>query len=57
MTNVIAESMYAACASSGNEYLMMDLIVDYRKNENSITVSDQKVVNRGRRVMRRSIVE
>ena len=27
--NVIAESMYAACDDSGNEYLMMDLIVEY----------------------------
>ena len=31
MANVIAKSMYSECNDSGNEYLMMDLIVDYHK--------------------------
>ena len=27
--NVIAESMYAKCNSKGNEYLLIDVLVDY----------------------------
>ena len=54
--NVIVESMYAACDDSGNEYLMMDLIVDYRKNNKAVTDPDQKVVQKGQRFMRQSTV-
>ena len=54
--NLIPESMYVACDDSGNEYVMVDLIVDYRNNYKAITVPDQKVVHRGRRFMRRSNV-
>ena len=28
-TNVISESMYAQCDSDGNEYLLLDELVDY----------------------------
>ena len=28
-TNVIAESMYTKCDSKGNEYLLMDALVDF----------------------------
>ena len=34
--NVIAESMYTAFDDSGNEYLMMDSIVGYRKSNKSL---------------------
>ena len=56
MANVIAKSMYSECNDSGNEYLMMDLIVDYRKNDKAITVPDKKVVHIGRKFMRRSTI-
>ena len=39
--------MYAACDDSGNEYLIMDLIVGYQKNDKAIPVPDQKVVHIG----------
>ena len=29
-TNIIAESMYAQCNSDGNEYLLLDALVDYQ---------------------------
>ena len=45
--NVITDSIYAACDDSGNEYLIMKSIVDYRKSNGDISVSSQKVVNRG----------
>ena len=47
----IAESMYAAYDYSRNKYLMMDLIVDYHWIDKAISVSNQKVVHRGRTFM------
>ena len=54
--NVITESMYAECDDYGNDYLMMDSIVVYQKNDKIIAVPDQEVVHRGRRSMRKSNV-
>ena len=31
-TNVIAESMYIQCDVDGNEYLVLNLLIDYWKN-------------------------
>ena len=45
--------MYNACDDSGNNYLMMDLIVDSRKNDKAEIVPDQEVVHRGWSFMRR----
>ena len=45
--NVIAESMYATCDDSGNEYLLMYLIVEYWKNDTDIKVPDHNLVHRG----------
>ena len=42
--NVIAESISDTCDDYGNMHLMIDLIVDYRNDNKSITVPDQKVV-------------
>ena len=35
-TNVIAQSMYAQCDVDRNEYLLLDLLVDYDKGNKSI---------------------
>ena len=53
---MIADSMYSTCDDYRNEYLMMDLIVDYRKNDKSITLPDQKVVQGGQIFMWQSTV-
>ena len=39
-SNVISESMYAVYDDSGDEYLIMDLIVDYPNNDKAVTVPD-----------------
>ena len=54
--NVIVDSMYAACDGSWNDYLMMESIVDYWKNDKATTVPYQKVVHRGQSFMQRSTV-
>lgn len=35
--NVIAESMYASCDEEGNVFLLMNGMVDFRKNENALS--------------------
>ena len=54
--HVTKYSMYAACNDSGNEYLIMDSIVDYWKSDKDILVSSQKVVHTGQSFMRKSTV-
>ena len=41
--NVIAKSMYAQFNSDGNEYLLLDALVDYLKDNNAIFLSDQQI--------------
>ena len=48
--NVIAESMYAQCDSEGNEYLLIDVLVDYQKNNKAISLSDQQTIALGKPV-------
>ena len=54
--NGISDFMYAACNESGNEYLMIDSIVNYHKSNKAISVSSQKVVHRDQSFMCRSTV-
>ena len=42
--NLIAENMYAQCDPDGNQYLILDDIVDHRSTDNAIKFNDQKVV-------------
>ena len=55
-TIVIAESIYAACNDSVKDYLMMVSIVQYRKSNNDLSVSSQKMVHIGHSYMHRSTV-
>ncbi|KAL7477009.1 hypothetical protein ACHAW6_002828, partial [Cyclotella cf. meneghiniana] len=45
--NTIAEALYAQCNPDGNQYIMLDAIVDYRKNPDvAISWHDQvKIIN------------
>ena len=53
--NAIAQSMYAQCDPEGNQYVLFDSIVDYRRSTTSLTKADQKVVKaNGRTFLRRS---
>ena len=47
--------MYAQCNPEGNQYVLFDSIVDYRRSTTAITKADQKVVKaNGRTFLRRS---
>ena len=42
-TNVIAESMYAQCDTNRNEYLLLDVLVDYCKDNKVISLTDLQI--------------
>ena len=52
--NVIVMSMYAQCDLDGNQYLLLDSCVDYRKKDTASPLSEQKIVVNGRKSLRRS---
>ncbi len=48
--NLIAESMYTQCDPDGNQYVLLDLIIDHRRLDTATKLSDQTFVrNRGRK--------
>ena len=46
--NVIAESRYTQCDEAGNEYLLLDALVDYHKDNDAISLTDQETSIWGR---------
>ena len=52
--NIIAESIYSQCNEEGNEYLLLDVLVDYQKNNNAISLSDQQITVQGRQVIHKT---
>ena len=53
--NVIAQSMYAQCDPDGNQYVMFDSFVDFRRSADAFRPADQKVLKAdGRSFMRRT---
>ena len=40
--NVIAESLYIQCDADGNEYSLLDLLVDYQQEDKVISFMDQQ---------------
>ena len=49
-TNAIAESMYAQCDGDGNEYLLLDALVNYQKDNRAISQTEQQTYTQGRSV-------
>ena len=43
-SNLIAEAMYSQCDPDGNQYILLEDIIDHRKHETAIFLSDQEVV-------------
>ena len=50
MANVMEESMYVKCDTDGNEYLLLDVLVDYHKDHKAISLTDQQTTVQGRSV-------
>jgi len=55
--NLIAEAMYAQCDPNGNQYVLLDSLVDHRCLVTTIQPADQKVVRPdGRTYMKRNTI-
>ena len=53
--NTISQIMYAQCDHYRNQYVMFDLIVDFRRSTTALCYADQKVLKAdGRSFMRRT---
>ncbi len=53
--NVIAEAMYAQCDADGNQYVVLDSIVDYHKDPSVAGVQDDQVtIVNGKKIVKRS---
>ena len=42
--NMIAEAIYAQCDPDGNQYVLLDALVDHRHNDRAIKLADQTTV-------------
>ena len=49
-TNIIAESIYTQCDADRSEYLLLDLLVDYHKDDKAISFTEQQISIWGRPV-------
>ncbi len=55
--NLIAKEMYAQCDPNGNQYVLLDSIIDHKRLDSAIRPLDQKVVRPdGRTYLRRSTI-
>ena len=53
--NVIPELMYAQCDANGNEYLLLDALVYYCKDNKAISLTHQQIIVWGRPVTCKTI--
>ena len=54
--NLIAESMYAQCDIDGNQYVLLDERISFRKTDPALSIEDQNIVVKGRASLHRSTV-
>eukprot|EP00804_Cyclotella_cryptica_P026575 CCRYP_014011-RA/>CCRYP_014011-RA protein AED:0.14 eAED:0.14 QI:0/0/0/1/0/0.25/4/0/793 len=53
--NVITEAVYAQCDADGNQYVLLDAIVDYRKDPSvAVARNDQVSIIDGKKIIKRS---
>ena len=52
-TNIIAENMYTQCDIDGNQYLIMDGIIDFKKDANAVLMNDMYQVVKGLKYLRK----
>ncbi|KAL7476432.1 hypothetical protein ACHAW6_002297 [Cyclotella cf. meneghiniana] len=51
-SNTIAEALYAQCDPDGNQYVMLDAVVDYRRNPNvAISQNNQVKIINGKKIV------
>ena len=48
--------MYAQCDPDGNQYVLLDDIIDFHKTNSALSIEDQNIVVKERAYMHRSTV-
>jgi hypothetical protein len=54
--NVIAQNMYAQCDQEGNQWLLMEAIVDYKTDGHAVKVADMYITRNGRQHIRKTTI-
>ena len=54
--NVIAENMYSQCDIDGNQYLLLDSIIDHRSDQSAVKDHDKYIIVNGRQYLRKTTV-
>ena len=54
--NVIAENLYAQCDPEGNQYILLEGLVDYRRNDTATTLIDQRTIHNGRPSVKKNTI-
>jgi hypothetical protein len=54
--NVIAENMYAQCDEFGNQYRLMEELIDHRTDGRAVKIADQFITIRGREHKRKMTI-
>jgi hypothetical protein len=53
--NTIADAIYAQCDPDGNQYLLLEALIDHRCNDNAVKLADQMTIHEnGKQYQRRS---
>ena len=52
--NMIAQNIYAQCDSEGNQFLLMESIVDHKSDGHAVEISDMFTITKGRKHMRKT---
>ena len=53
--DIIAELTYAQCDVNRNDYLLLEMFINYRKNDSALGVEGQKIVFKGWETLRKEI--
>ena len=54
--NAIAEHMYAQCDPDGNQYLLLDAIIDHQRDSTAVLNVDQYITENGRQHHRKTMI-
>ena len=54
--NVIAENMYTQCDINGNQFLLMEAIIDNKADGHAVKTADMHIMIKGRRHLRKTTV-
>ena len=52
--NAIAENMWSQCDMDGNQYVLLDAIVDHKRDSNAVSKADKYIQVRGRNHLRKT---